>query len=144
MPKKHSGVTQRRGVADRVRCLRENGEQGSSTVELVIATPLLLLLVMGIIQFGLLWHAQHVAQAAAAEAVAAARAYNVAGDAGRQRGDQVLSQLGAGVLPHASISVSREGGEAAADVSGQAESIIPGWHPGVHAHASAPLEIYVP
>jgi Flp pilus assembly protein TadG len=144
MPKHLPTTARHRGVVGRLRCLRRGGERGSGTVELVIATPLLLLLVMGIIQFGLLWHAQHVAQAAAAQAVAAERAYNVAGTAGQQRGRQVLSQLGAGDLPHASISVTRIGGQAAADVTGQAQSIIPGWHPGVHAHAAAPLEMYVP
>src|SRR3954447_6617897 len=41
-------------------------ESGSVSVELVVATPLLLLLLC-IVQFAVWWHANHVAQAAAAQ-----------------------------------------------------------------------------
>ncbi|WP_194909584.1 TadE/TadG family type IV pilus assembly protein [Catenulispora rubra] len=133
-----------RGLAGRVRRLREDGERGSVTTELVIATPLLLLLVLAVIQFGLLWHAEQVAQTAASQAVNAARAQNTSGAVGQGRGEQILSQLGSGVLTSKSISVSRGAGQVTADVQGQVESIIPGWHPSVHAHAAAPVEVYVP
>ena len=52
---------------------RARGERGSATTELVIAMPALLLLIMSIIQFGLWYHASHVAKAAAQEGVRAAR-----------------------------------------------------------------------
>ncbi|MFL6110468.1 MAG: TadE/TadG family type IV pilus assembly protein [Catenulispora sp.] len=132
------------GLAGRVRRLREDGERGAVTTELVIATPLLLLLVLAVIQFGLLWHAEQVAQSAASQAVNAARAQNTSGAVGQGRGEQILSQLGSGVLTSKSISVSRGAGQVTADVQGQVESIIPGWHPTVHAHAAAPVEVFVP
>ncbi|HEY3709387.1 MAG TPA: TadE/TadG family type IV pilus assembly protein, partial [Amycolatopsis sp.] len=53
------------------RALR--GDQGEVTVELVIATPLLLLALLAIIQFAVWSHATHVAQAAASQALATAR-----------------------------------------------------------------------
>ncbi|MFL6115201.1 MAG: TadE/TadG family type IV pilus assembly protein [Catenulispora sp.] len=147
MPKRHvdAGSPARyRGLAGRVRRLREDGERGAATTELVIATPLLLLLILLIIQFALVWHAEQVAQTAASQAVNAARAQNTSGAAGQGRGEQILSQLGHGVLTNDSISVSRGAGQVSADVSGQVESIIPGWHPTVHAHAAAPVEVFVP
>lgn len=148
MPKRKTdaGTTaaRHRGLADRVRRLREDGERGSATTELVIATPLLLLLLLAVIQFALIWHAEHVAQAAASQAVGAARAQNTSGSVGQARGEQILSQLGSGILTNDSISVARGAGQVTADVQGQVESIIPGWHPSVRAHAAAPVEIYVP
>jgi Flp pilus assembly protein TadG len=133
-----------RGLASRAHRLGEDGERGAATTELVIATPLLLLLMLAVIQFALVWHAEHVAQAAAAQAVGAARAQNTSAAVGQGRGEQILSQLGHGVLNGTSITVSRSAGQVTADVSGQAESVIPGWHPSVHAHAAAPVEVYVP
>ncbi|MEY9861362.1 Flp pilus assembly protein TadG [Catenulispora sp. GAS73] len=147
MPKVSVGTAlpaRRRGLAGRVRRLREDGERGAVTTELVIATPLLLLLVLAVIQFGLIWHAEQVAQTAASQAVNAGRAQNTSGAVGQSRGEQILSQLGSGVLTGKSISVSRGAGQVTADVSGQVESIIPGWHPSIHAHAAAPVEVFVP
>ncbi len=45
-------------------------ESGSATAELVIATPLLLLLILAIVQFALWEHATHVAQAVAQQGLA--------------------------------------------------------------------------
>ena len=61
--------------------LREDA--GAGAVELVIVTPLLMLLVLGVIQFALAEQAQHVAQAAATQALAAARVQDGTAAAGQ-------------------------------------------------------------
>ena len=48
-------------------------ERGAVAAELVIATPLLLLLIMGVIQFALWQHAEHIASAVAQQGVAVGR-----------------------------------------------------------------------
>src|SRR6266496_4198474 len=73
----HGGPTTREGpsrtsVGSALRRLRKD-QRGASTVELVIATPVLLLLILLIAQFALYLHATHIAQAAASEALSAAR-----------------------------------------------------------------------
>ena len=50
---------QRRGR--RLGRARAHDERGAVSAELVIATPLMLLLVMGVIQFALWQHAEHIA-----------------------------------------------------------------------------------
>lgn len=134
----------RRAVPTRLARLlaKDRREDGFATAELVIATPLMLLLVMGVIQFGLLWHAQQVAQAAASQAVAAARAQHSSAGAGQTRGQQFLNQTAAGDLASSQVTVTRGANLVTADVSGQASSIIPGWHPTVHAHAAGPVETF--
>ncbi|MGH9295775.1 MAG: TadE family protein, partial [Acidimicrobiales bacterium] len=52
---------------------RVRGERGAVSAELVIATPLLLLLIMGVIQFALWQHAEHIASAVAQQGVAVGR-----------------------------------------------------------------------
>ena len=49
------------------------GERGDAAVEAVLITPVLLFLIMVVIQFGLWYHASHVAEAAAQEGASAAR-----------------------------------------------------------------------
>jgi Flp pilus assembly protein TadG len=43
------------------------GDRGAVSVELVLATPLLLLMLLAIVQFALWSHATHIAQAAASQ-----------------------------------------------------------------------------
>jgi TadE-like protein len=57
-----------------VEARRLRGDRGVATTELAITAPALLLLMMAIIQFGLWYHAAHLANAAAQEG---ARAYRV-------------------------------------------------------------------
>lgn len=136
------GPPPQRMIPSRLHRLAREPDRGSVTVELVIATPALLLLIMMIIQFGLIWSAQQAAQTAATEAVNAARAQGSTQAYGQAQGDQALRQLAAGELPGGQASVSLSGGQATATVTGHPESLIPGWHPEITAHASAPIETY--
>jgi len=60
------------------RASREHGERGASAVELAMLTPLLIIIIAGTIQFAMLYHARHVALAAAQAGARVARA--TAGD----------------------------------------------------------------
>lgn len=120
------------------------GDRGAVSAELVIATPLLLLMVMAIVQFALWSHATHIAQAAAAQGLAAARAQDATtaqGDAAAQR---LLGQLGRGPLTHIRIDTTRSGDTMVIRVSGQASAVIPLLHLPVHAEATGPLERFSP
>ncbi len=121
-----------------------SGERGSVTAELVIATPLLLLALLAIIQFALWSHATHVAQAAAAEALAAARVQNGTATAGRAAGQQMLDELAQGPLRSSQIDVARTETSVSASVQGEAVAVLPGMHLHVHAEASGEVERFVP
>ena len=129
-------------LAARLRALGR--ERGSVTAELAIATPLLILLIMFVVQFGIIWSARQAAQTAASEAVNAARAQGADPAAGQAQGEATLQQVAAGELPDASVSVSYAGGQATVVVTGHPQSLIPGWHPQITAQVSAPLETFTP
>ena len=113
-------------------------------MELAIVTPLLILVLVGFVQFAAAEYAHHVAQAAAVQALAAARAQDGSVGAGQASGREALDQLAGGVLQQPTAQVSRDAHTASATVSGQVISLVPGLHLRVSAHAEGPLEQYEP
>ncbi|MFJ8965350.1 TadE/TadG family type IV pilus assembly protein [Lentzea sp. NPDC102401] len=112
-------------------------------MELVIATPLLLLLILLIAQFALYMHATHIAQAAAAQALSAVR---VSGgtSAGVAEGERVLAQLGSGPLQGTSVSVQRGPSQASALITGSVINVLPFTNLAVRAEAVGPVEKFTP
>lgn len=124
------------------RAGRRESEWGAATAELVIAAPLLLLLIVGVIQFALYLHAAHVAQAVAAQAMTAARLQGGSVASGQAEAASVLAQLGHGLLVHPQVAVTRNATVAQASVTAQVEAVIPFWHVGVHATVAGPVEAF--
>nr|WP_240522162.1 TadE/TadG family type IV pilus assembly protein [Amycolatopsis vastitatis] len=120
-----------------------SGDRGAVTVELVIATPLLLLALLTIIQFALWSHATHVAQAAASQALAAARVQDGSSSAGHAAGRRMLDDLARGPLRDPQIDVTRTTTEVTVGVHGEASAVLPGMHLPVHAEAAGPVERFV-
>jgi Flp pilus assembly protein TadG len=110
------------------------------SVELVVATPLLLLLLLGIVQFAIWWHANHLAQAAAAQALAAARAQNATAASGQDQAATVLGQAGQGLLHQVRVTVTRTATRVHVRVDAVAEQVVPGWSLPVHAVADGPVD----
>lgn len=117
---------------------------GSVSAELVIATPLLLLMVLAIVQFALWSHATHIAQAAASQGLATARVQDATAAQGDAAARRLLDQLGRGPLTTTRIDVTRSGDAVVIRVSGQASAVIPFLHLPVHAEAVGPVERFVP
>lgn len=65
-------------------------ERGAATLELAIVAPALMLLILGILQFGLWYHAQHVVYAAAQEGARAAAAEGSTLESGEARALAVI------------------------------------------------------
>src|SRR3546814_17371741 len=72
-----------------------------------MATPALLFLIMLLVQTGLWFHAQHVAQAAAQEAVRAVRVENGTEDAGRARAHDFLDAPGREIITNRKVEGGR-------------------------------------
>ncbi len=119
---------------------RWRSDHGASAAETVIATPLLLLLILLIVQFALAWHAQHIAQTAASRALATARAQGSSAAAGRAQAAATLRALGHSVLLDPHVTVERTGRTAVIDVRGWVEPVLPGLHLPVSAHAAGAVE----
>jgi Flp pilus assembly protein TadG len=120
------------------------GDRGAVSAELVIATPLLLLMVMAIVQFALWSHATHIAQAAAAQGLAAARAQDAPLAQGDTAAQGLLDQLGRGPLTNARVEATRSGDAVVIRVRGQASAVIPLLYLPVHAEATGPVERFSP
>jgi Flp pilus assembly protein TadG len=126
-----------------LRRLRKD-QRGGGTVELVIATPVLLLLILLIAQFALYMHATHIVQAAASEALSAARVSGGSTSAGNTEGQRILAQLGSGPLQGTSVNVQRGSTQASVTITGTATSVIPFMTFTVHAEAVGPVEKFSP
>jgi Flp pilus assembly protein TadG len=85
-------------------------ERGTASLELALVVPTLMLLVLGVLQFGLWYHAQSVVQSAALEGARVAAAEDGSGGAGRARALELVGEgLGdAAVQTDASASVDPE------------------------------------
>lgn len=119
---------------------RRRDERGSATAELMIATPLLLLLILGIVQFALWEHATHVAQAVAEQGLAAGRVQGGTDRAATAEAQSVLGQLGTGVMSDPSVSATRGAVTTTVVVTGQAEAILPFLSLPVRSVATGPTE----
>jgi len=120
------------------------GDRGAVTAELVVATPLLLLALLTIVQFALWSHATHVAQAAASQALAAARTQDGTATAGHDAGRRLLDDLARGPLRSPRIRVVRTATSASVTVNGEAAAVLPGLHLHVHAETTGEVERFIP
>jgi Flp pilus assembly protein TadG len=125
----------------RVRALLR-GDRGAVSVELVIATPLLLVMLLMIVQFALWSHATHIAQAAASQGLAAARVQHGTTSAGTASAQQMLDQLARGPLTGPRVHVDRTATTATVRISGAATAVIPFLT--LQAEATGPVERFVP
>lgn len=121
-------------------------EKGAATAELVLVTPVLLLLLMLIMQFALWYHGSHVATAAAQEGARAARVEGGSGTAGASRAERFLASLGREVVGEPQVLAARDGsrGVARVEIRGKAVPVVPGLRLPIRAVSESPLERFVP
>jgi Flp pilus assembly protein TadG len=100
-------------------------ERGSASLELALVAPALMLLVLGVLQFGLWYHAQNVVEAAALEGARVAAAEDGSAGAGKSRALEVLDEgLGqAAVDRGATTSIGQE--SAFVQVTAQMPGLLP-------------------
>lgn len=118
----------------------EAGQRGSAALELVIVFPAILLLLFGIVQGGLWYHARNVAGLAAAEGLRAAQAKDSSAQAGRAQAAGLLDRVGAGTLVGSAVTAERGPSSATVTVSGRAPALFPGFALPVRRSATGPVE----
>jgi Flp pilus assembly protein TadG len=127
------------GATDR----RRDRDAGGATVEFVIAFPVFLVLILAIVQFAIWEHAEHLAQSAARNALAAARSYGGTSADGERQAAAILAVADHGTLANTGVAVTRSATTVSVTVTGSAEAVIPGFHFSVSATASGPAEVFV-
>jgi len=125
-----------------LRRLRDD-ERGEAT-EAVLVTPVLLFLVMLVFQFGLWYHAEHVAQAAAQEGVRTARLEGGSADDGQRRATDFLARAGAKIVGDPVVSVTRNDETAVVEIRGQSVAVVPGMRIPIRARSESPVERFRP
>lgn len=102
----------------------DTAERGAVTAEFAIVAPVLMVAVLGVVQFGLWYHAQSVARTAAIEAARTAAAEEATVAAGRARGIEVL-KAGLGRMPRElRVGVLRDADLATARVSARIPGLL--------------------
>ena len=101
------------------------GEGGVTTVEFVLVAWLFMLLVLGGLQFGLWWHAQHVVLGAAQDAARLAAVEDGTPQAGRARAMELL-RVGLGRdAATGTVEVQRDPEVASATVTARLRPLLP-------------------
>ena len=103
---------------------RSENDRGSTTVEFVVLVPLMVLLLMVVVQFGVYFHTRAVVTTAARQGADNARTFDGTTEAGDAATTQFLDQS-AGALRDRTISVERTATEVTVTVTGEVTSLIP-------------------
>ena len=110
------------------------------SAELVVVTPLLMLLFLLVVQFALWQHAAHIAEAAAQRGAQSARVQGGTDAQGYADAQSATSQLGANLLINPTVTVTRAGDVVRVQVSGTAEQVVPFLSLPVTAVVNGPVE----
>lgn len=122
---------------------RERPQDGGySIVEVVITFPVLILMVMGVVQFALLWHGRNVAEAAAQDGLRSARGYAATAQLGQQDAHSYLQQVAPNLLQDPEVQVDRTPTTVTVTVRANVLSIVP-LGLTVRETAAGPVERYV-
>lgn len=103
-------------------------DRGSTSLQLVIVFPALLLAFLGALQAGLFYQARAVALAAAEEGARVASTENGTAGGGRRAAASFASRAGGSWLQGQSVSGSRGTTTATITVTGHSLSLLPGYN----------------
>jgi Flp pilus assembly protein TadG len=123
---------------------RAADERGASAIDMAIIFPIVIFLIFGIIQFGVWYHANNIARAAAQEGARAASAYSSTASAGAASAQRVLAENANGMISHTSVIPYRDQNVATVTVKGEALHVIPFIPLSITVSATAPVEAFRP
>lgn len=113
---------------------------GSTTIEALILLPCVLLLSLLLVQWVLVWHGRHVAQAAAQTAAVTAAGYLSDQVQGEDACDEFLQAVAANLLPHTDCIVDRGTTTVIVTINATVLSVVPLVHPHITEVAHAQTE----
>jgi Flp pilus assembly protein TadG len=125
---------------------KQRTDRGASTLELALLTPILLLVILFVVQFALVFHARHVALAAAQAAARVAREQHT-GDwraAAEAEGVQYVNKIGPQLLTRVTATPDGDANQRGVTVGGDAIPVVPFFKFHVSEHSQGPVECYRP
>ncbi|MFI6519967.1 TadE/TadG family type IV pilus assembly protein [Spirillospora sp. NPDC050679] len=126
---------------------RRPRDSGASSMEWALLTPVIILVLLAVVQFAMVYHARHVALAAAQSGARVARTQPVGADwegqaATRAAGD--VRKIGSNLLTGLSVRTGEGGDQRWVEVSGQAVRVIPFMTFNVTQRSEGPIECFRP
>jgi Flp pilus assembly protein TadG len=105
---------------------RARDETGTAAASLVVLFPVLLVMFMALVQWGLYFHAQALVDAAAQDGSRAARDAGGTVEEGRAVADELLLEATtSGLLESVTVDISDSDGTVRATVAGRVRSLVP-------------------
>lgn len=105
---------------------RGRPEDGAATASFVIVFPVLVVMFMALVQWGLYFHAQSLVDAAAQDATRAVQAADGSADDGHQVAGNILGDAtGSGLLEGLRVDVADQAGTVRTTVSARVRSLVP-------------------
>ena len=120
-----------------MRRLRRDDSGATGAVELMIVLPILVLMIFGVVQMALCWHARNIVEATAQEASRVATAVDGTCAEAETRGAELSVQLGGSVLTGPAVVTCAGGLTVTVVVRSNALSILPGIRFPVRAQSTA-------
>jgi len=117
-----------------------SGDGGYSVVETAIVWPVFFALILLVVQFSLLWHARHVAEAAARDGLEAARGLDGSSARGQAAATGYLDDVAPRLLTGPTVDVTRTATTVRVQVRAHVLRVIPGWDLTVAETVSGPVE----
>lgn len=128
----------------RLRRRTDGGERGASTIEMVFYTPLLMLAILAVVQFGLTWYGNELAGAVAREASRVVRTGSGTDGsvvAAETRAQEFAQKIGGASLRDVTVQISRPDAlTVRVTVTGRAMEIVSGLSPRVSSTVQGPVE----
>lgn len=116
---------------------------GYSIVEAVITLPVLIMMVMFVVQYALLWHGRHVAEAAAQNGLRDARGYQANAAAGERSASDYLRQVAPNLLTRPQVNANRDDTTVTVTVRATVLSIVPFGDFTISETAAGPVERFI-
>ncbi|MGI5165090.1 TadE/TadG family type IV pilus assembly protein [Spirillospora sp. CA-253888] len=122
-------------------------DTGASSMELALLTPVLILVFLAVVQFAMVYHARHVALAAAQSGARVARTQPVGGGwqepaVAKATGD--VRKIGPNLLSGLAVRTGEGGDQRWVEVSGEAVRVIPFMTFKVTQRSEGPIECFRP
>lgn len=122
-------------------------DRGASSMEWALLTPILILVMLLVVQFAMVYHARHVALAAAQAGARVARTQPVGGGwegAAEEKAAGDVRKIGRNLLSGLEVSSGETGDQRWVEVSGEAVRVVPFMTFRVAQRSQGPIECFRP
>ncbi|WP_433474530.1 TadE/TadG family type IV pilus assembly protein [Spirillospora sp. CA-142024] len=125
----------------------ERADAGASSMEWALLTPVLILVMLVVVQFAMVFHARHVALAAAQSGARVARTSPVGGGwqgAATAKAAGSVREIGPDLLSGLQVTAGEDDDERWVEVSGEAVQVVPFMTFHVSQRSQGPIECFRP